>query len=127
MTKIPYKVRVGISVGLFIWSIGAVIASICFSQMGLLWTAYVGPILAFLAFILSVVFMPKTNEDGTPIVIEKKRKEVFVSQPSWNYDDDDDDDDDDWEDEEEDEEEERRCKEEEEDEEEFMMYYEGDD
>lgn len=136
MTKTPYKVRVGISVGLFIWSIGAIIASIYFSQSGLLWTAYVGPILAFIAFVLSIIIMPKTSNDNNSIKIEEKPTQHFISQPSWNYEDDDEDDDEEWDDEEEEEEEERRRQEEEEeeerrreeeDEEEFMMYYEDDD
>lgn len=97
MKKIPYKVRVGISVGLFSWSICAVIASIVFSQQGLLWTAYVGPILAAIAFIASIIIMPKTKEDGSPIVGEKKpkpkkiknyklkkQKKPFISDKEWD-------------------------------------------
>ena len=97
MKKIPYKVRVGISVGLFLWSIGAVIASIVFSQQGYLWTAYVGPILAVTTFVISIIIMPKTKEDGSPIVEEKKskpkkikkykskkQKKPFISDKEWN-------------------------------------------
>ena len=95
MKKIPYKVRVGISVGLFLWSICAVIASIVFSQQGLLWTAYVGPIIAVIAIIASIIIMPKTKEDGSPIVEEKKpkakkkykpknQKKPFISDKEWN-------------------------------------------
>ena len=136
MTKTPYKARVGISVGLFIWSIGAIVASIYFSQSGLLWTAYVGPILALIAFVLSIIIMPKTSNDNNSIKIEEKPTQHFISQPSWNYEDDDEDDEEEWDDEEEEEEEERRRQEEEmeeerrreeEEEEEFMMYYEDDD
>ena len=130
MTKTPYKVRVGISVGLFIWSIGAIIASIYFSQSGLLWTAYVGPILAFIAFVLSIITMPKTSNDNNSIKIEEKPTQHFISQPSWNYEDDEEE----WDDEEEEEErrrqeeeEEEERRREEEEEEEFMMYYEDDD
>ena len=95
MKKIPHKVRVGISVGLFLWAIGCVIAAICFSQMGFLWTAFVGPILAVVAFVFSIIIMPKTNEDGTPIVIEKKpkpkrtkhktkkHKKPFMTEEEW--------------------------------------------
>lgn len=108
MTKTLYKARVGISVGLFIWSIGAIIASIYFSQSGLLWMAYVGPILAFIAFILSIIIMPKTSNGNNSIKIEEKPTQHFISQPSWNYEDDDEE----WDDEEE---------------EEFLMYYEDDD
>lgn len=125
-----YKSRVGISVGLFVWSIGAIIASICFSQNGLLWTAYVGPIFAFVVFILSVIIMPKAREVDSSSADEIESREVFIYQPSWNSEADDEEWDDD---DEEEEEEERRClKDEEEwrqeeDEEEFMMYYEGND
>lgn len=45
MNKIPYKVRVGFGIGLFLWSIGAIIATIIFSQRGLgVWVLIVGPI-----------------------------------------------------------------------------------
>lgn len=87
----------------------------------MLWTAYVGPILAFIAFVLSIIIMPKTSNDNNSIRIEEKPAQHFISQPSWNYEDDDEEE---WDDEEEEEEERRR---EEEDEEEFMMYYEDDD
>lgn len=140
MTKIPYKARVGISVGLFILSIGVIIASIYFSQSGWLWTAYVGPIVAFIAFVLSIIIMPKISNDNNTIKIEEDPNQHFASQPSWNYEYDDEDDEEEWDDEEEEEErrrreeeeeEQRRQKEEErrreEEEEEFMMYYEKDD
>ena len=152
MTKIPYKLRVSISVGLFILSIGIIIASIYFSQSGFLWTAYVGPILAFIAFVLSIIIMPKISNDNNTINIEEDPTQHFVSQPSWNYEYDDEDDEEEWDDEEEEEErrrqeeeeEERRRREEEEEErrrqeeeeeerrreeeeEEFVMYYEEDD
>lgn len=132
MTKTPYKARVGISVGLFILSIGAIIASIYLSQSKLLWTAYVGPILAFISFVLSIIIMPKTSNDNNSIKIEENPTQHFISQPSWNYEDDDEDDEEEWDEEEEEKEEERRRQEEEEEEErrleeEFMMYYEDDD
>lgn len=129
MTKTPYKARVGISVGLFIWSIVAIIASIYYSQNGLLWTAYVGPILAFTAFVLSIIIMPKTSNRNNSIKIEEKPTQHFISQSSWNYEDDEEE----WDDEEEEEERRRQEEEEEEEEEErrreeeFMMYYEDDD
>ena len=122
MTKISYKLRVSISVGLFILSIGVIIASIYFSQSGFLWTAYVGPILAFIAFVLSIIIMPKISNDNNTIKIEEDSTQHFVSQPSWNYEYDDEDDEEEWDDEEEErrreEEEERRREEEEEEEEE---------
>ena len=131
MTKTPYKAKVGISVGLFIWSIGAIIASIYFSQNGLLWAAYVGPILAFIAFVFSITIMPKTSNNNNSIKIEEKPAQHFISKPSWNYEDDEEE----WDDEEKEEEERRREEEEEkeerrreeEDDEEFMMYYEDND
>ena len=133
MIKMPNKVRVGISVVLFVWSIVAIIASIYFSQNGLLWTAYAGPILAFLFFILSIIIMPKTRNDSNSNTIEEKLNQHFNSQTSWDYEDDEDDEE--WDDDEEEEEKRRQQEEEEdeerrheeEDEEEFMMYYEDDD
>lgn len=135
--------RVGISVGLFIFSIGAIIASIYFSQSGFIWTAYVGPILALIAFALSIIIMPKISNDNNTIKNDEDSTQHFTSQPSWNYeyDDeaDDENDEEEWDNEEEEEirreeeeeEERRRQKEREEErrreeEEEFMMYYEED-
>ena len=93
MKRAPYKVRIGISVGLFMWAIGFIIAAICLSQIGLFWTAFVGPILAVVAFVFSIVIMPKTKEDGSPIVVEKKQKRAkhkvrknkkpFMTEEEW--------------------------------------------
>ena len=93
MKRAPYKVRIGISVGLFLWAIGCIIAAICLSQIGLLWTAFVGPILAVVAFAFSIIIMPKTKEDGSPIVVEKKpkrakhkvrkNKKPFMTEEEW--------------------------------------------
>ena len=124
MIKTPNEVRVGISVVLFVWSIVAIIASIYFSQNGLLWTAYAGPILAFLSFVLSVIIMPKARNGSNSNTIKEKPNKHFVSQTYWDYEDDGDDEERDDDDEDEEEEEERRRQEEEE---EFMMYYEDDD
>lgn len=75
MNKIPYKVRVGLGADLFLWSVGAVIATIIFSQQGLgVWVLIVGPTLAVISFVIFVIIMSKTNEDGSPIVIKKKPK-----------------------------------------------------
>ena len=95
MNKIPYKVRVGFGIGLFLWSIGAIIATIIFSQRGLgVWVLIMGPILAVISFILFVIIMPKTNEDGSPIAIKKKSKtnkqkrkkerKQFISDEEWS-------------------------------------------
>lgn len=95
MEKIPYKGRVGISVGLFLYSIGCIIATIVLYQQTLwLWIVILGPILAVASFVLFIVIMPKTNEDGSPIVVEKtkrvkqpkpkKQRKPFISEREWN-------------------------------------------
>lgn len=74
MKRVPYKVQIGISVGLFLWVIGCIIAAIYLSQIGLLWTTIVGPVLPLLFLSFSIIIMPKTKEDGSLIVVEKKPK-----------------------------------------------------
>ena len=69
MNKIPYKVRVGLSVGLFIYAICALIASIVLAINGYgLWIAFIGPVLAVVAFVFSIILMPKEKPESTPIV-----------------------------------------------------------
>lgn len=75
MKRIPYKARLWIGIGLMLWSLVAAIAIIVYASYGApIWLLIIIPILAVVAFALGVVFVPKTNEDGTPIVIEKKPK-----------------------------------------------------
>ena len=79
-----YKFRVGLSVGLFLLSIGLVILGICLSQIGYLWTAYVLPITGVVLFIVSITLMPKTNKDGSPMEIKKKPKIKKDKKPILN-------------------------------------------
>ena len=97
MKKISYKARLGIGVGLMLWSIAAAIAIIVYASYGApIWLIILVPILAIIAFAIGVVFVPKTNEDGTPIVVEKKskpkkpknrkskkQKKPFISDEEW--------------------------------------------
>jgi hypothetical protein len=97
MNKIPYKARLWVGVGLILWSIAAFIATIIYGSYGApTWILVAGPIFAVIAFAIGVVFVPKTNEDGTPIVVErkskpkkpknrkpKKQKKPFISDEEW--------------------------------------------
>lgn len=75
MKKISYKARLWIGIGLMLWSIAAAIAIIIYASYGApIWLIILVPILAIIAFAVGVIFVPKTNEDGTPVVIEKKQK-----------------------------------------------------
>ena len=75
MNKIPYKVRLSIGVGLVLWSILAVIATVIYASYNApLWILIVGPISAVITFVIGIILVPRTNEDGSPIVIEKKPK-----------------------------------------------------
>ena len=75
MNKIPYKVRTGVGVGLILWSVVAVIATIIWGSFGApIWALILIPIVAVITLVIGVIFVPKTNADGTPIVIEKKSK-----------------------------------------------------
>ena len=96
MNKIPHKVRTGISVGLFLWSIGCIIAIIVYSQNGAdLWVSIVGPLLAVFAFILSIVFVPKDDKNSESVngktqprahrsqPHHKKHKRPFINEKEW--------------------------------------------
>ena len=96
MKKIPYKVRVGISIGLFIWSIFAVIFTIVFAYHNYqLWVVILGPSLAVIAFVLSIIFMPKSREGDNitppqpkprthrPSHYSHKEKKPFISEKEW--------------------------------------------
>ncbi len=75
MNKIPYKVRTGVGTGLILWSVIAVIATIVWGSYGApIWALILIPIVAVITFVIGVIFVPRTNADGTPIVIEKKPK-----------------------------------------------------
>ena len=96
MNKIPYKARLGIGIGLFLWAIVAFIVSIVYYVNTLqLWVMIVVPIIAFISFIASIVFFPRFKPDGTPTVEPKpktqkakqykpkKQKEPFISDEQW--------------------------------------------
>lgn len=75
MKKIPYNVRTGVGVGLILWSVVAVIATIVWGAYGApVWALILMPIVAIITLVIGVIFIPRNNEDGTPIVIEKKPK-----------------------------------------------------
>ena len=105
MKKIPYKVRLGIGVGLVLWSIVAIIIVIVWgAYQAPIWALVLIPIVAFVFFIMGIIFVPKTNEDGTPIVMEKKpklkknkhkvkkRKRPFMTEEEWKQQEEEDDD-----------------------------------
>ena len=74
MKRIPYKVRLWLSIGLFIWSIVAFIFSIIiYTNTMQLWIVITIPIIAFISFIMSIVFFPRFKDDGVP-TIEPKQK-----------------------------------------------------
>ena len=97
MKKIPYKVRMGIGVGLVLWSIIAFIATIVWGAYGApIWALILIPIVAAITFVIGIIFVPKTNEDGTPFVAKKKSnskklkkrktkksKQPFMTDEEW--------------------------------------------
>ena len=96
MNKIPYKVRLWLSVGLFLWAIVAFVASIIYyANTKQLWVITVIPIVAFISFVFSIVFFPRFKDDGSPTVESrqksrkslhhryKKPKKPFVSEKEW--------------------------------------------
>lgn len=75
MKKIPYKVRTCVGVGLILWSVVAVIATIVWGAYGAPpWALILMSIVSIITLVIGVIFVPRTNADGTPIVIEKKPK-----------------------------------------------------
>ena len=96
MNRIPYKARMWISAGLFIWALVAFIASIIYyMNTKQLWVIIAVPIIAFISFILSIAFFPRFKDDGTPTIEPKpkvqkvrqykamKSKELFISEKEW--------------------------------------------
>ena len=96
MKRIPYKVRLWLSIGLFIWSIVAFIVSIIwYTNTMQLWIIIAIPIIAFISFIISIVFFPRFKDDGTPIVEPKQKiqkpayrktnnsREPLISEKEW--------------------------------------------
>lgn len=118
MTKITLKTRIGISVTLFVLSLVSLFTSIYLSQNKIFWITYVGPTIALIAFVLSIIIMPKMSNDSNTDAVKNESHSVFLNTGTYSSDFDEDEDEQDWLDEEEedywDEEEERRQKEEEE-------------
>ena len=96
MKKIPYKVRLWLSIGLFIWSIVAFVASIVYyASTKQLWIIIAIPIIAIISFVLSIVFFPRFKDDGSSTAKPKqnsqktinsksrKSKKPFISEKEW--------------------------------------------
>ena len=90
-----YKLRVCISIVAFFLSIALILFVIILSQKGYIWVGIAGSIASALLFTLFLIMMPKTNADGSPIVIKKKikrktkhkvikSKKSFISKDEWN-------------------------------------------
>lgn len=93
MKKVPYKARLWIGVGLIIWSILALVATIVYASHGApIWILIVGPILAFVVFIVGIIFVPKRKDESQPqktvsskIKVNKpkkihKKKKPFITE-----------------------------------------------
>ena len=97
MKRIPYKVRLNLSIGLFIWAIiSFIVAIIYYVNTKQLWVMIVVPIISFISFIVSIVFFPRYKDDGTPTVESKlkvnnkrkqykhhKQKKPFINEKEW--------------------------------------------
>lgn len=95
MNKIPYKVRVALATGLFLWAILAIIFTIVYAYYNYqLWIVIVGPILAIVSFVFSIILMPKTqneitNNTSQPKTVHHhrnsyhKNKKPFISEKEW--------------------------------------------
>lgn len=77
MKHLPYKVRLYLGIILVICSILLVVAVIIYANYHApTWILVTGPIVAFLSFIIGIILVPRTNEDGSIVVIEKKNKYI---------------------------------------------------
>lgn len=97
MKRIPYKARLYLSIGLFLWAIIAfIVAIIYYVNTKQLWVMIVVPIISFISFIVSIVFFPRYKDDGTPTAEPKpkvnnktkqykshKQKEPFINEKEW--------------------------------------------
>ena len=93
MNKIPFKIRLYLGVGLMLLALVAALSMIISASYGArIWALITVPILAIVVFIIGFIFIPRTNEDGTPIALEKntkskksikKEKEPFISSKEW--------------------------------------------
>lgn len=94
MNRVPYKTRMGMSVGLVLLSIIIIIATVICGAYGVpIWLLVLLSVAAALTFVMGIIFVPKTNEDGTPFVIGKKSKKKkpkrhkdkkpFVTDKEW--------------------------------------------
>ena len=86
-----YSIRLAIGTSLFFLSIiGVVITILINHYYGYRLIIWIGLSISLVLFILFVIVMPKTNRDGTPIVINKKSryktkkvKKPFISEKEW--------------------------------------------
>ena len=96
MRKIPYKVRLWLSIGLILWDLVAVIAAIVYYAFtSWLWLLITVISVAFLLFILAIILFPRFKDDGTTTVEPKtkaekprrhrpkKYKKKFISNAEW--------------------------------------------
>ena len=94
MKKIPSKIRVEIATGLFLLCIIMLILTIVLSQNGVgIWITIVGPAIAIISFVFSIIMMPLKYDDGSPIIKPKlskpktykikKEKKPFISEDEW--------------------------------------------
>ena len=99
MKKIPFKIRENIAIILFLFSLGLLISSISiYIQFGLLIVIIIGPIFAFISFVVSIIFMPttkikddiKANSNNNQKINKHRtnnigghKKEPFISEKEW--------------------------------------------
>ena len=96
MNKIPYKVRLWLSIGLFIWAIVAFVVSVIYYANTMqMWIIIVIPIVAFTSFIMSIAFFPRFKDDGAATVEPKQEvqkqihcktnntRKPFTSKKEW--------------------------------------------
>lgn len=85
MKRIPYRVRLWLSMGLFIWAIVAFIVSIVwYANTMQLWIIIAIPIIAFISFIMSIVFFPRFKDDETPTVEPKQKAQKRTNHMTKN-------------------------------------------
>ncbi len=93
MNRIPYKTRNIIAIVFAILALcSLIVAALVFNANIDRWIWIILTVISIVSFITMIIFIPKTNMDGSPIKIKKKtkikkyklkEKEPFMTEREW--------------------------------------------
>ena len=74
MNKIPYKIRTGIGVGLILWSVVAIIATIVWGSYGApIWALILIPIVAVITLVIGIIFVQERMQMEPQLSLKKPK------------------------------------------------------